>query len=1017
MKILAIVGDGIMHQFRFSVLVWPSLLALLIVSPRQTHALDPSKEIVQYSHRAWMKRDGLPQNSVLCITQTRDGYLWAGTMEGLVRFDGTAFKVYNLRNTPGLKSQYISALATTSDGALVVGSVGGGITVMRDGKFTHVAGSMKPEDAAIRCFMEDRERGLWAGTSAGLWKIDHDSVTVRLAVSDSLPSNVVTSIALDRDGRMLVSTKSGIAVRQGSSFGAYFPASSVHAWPIRLSTDASRGLWIGTADKGLYRVGHDSVLHFSKREGLLSEYVTALCMDRDGAVWIGTSMGGVNRLFRGLMSSFSARDGLIGDQVHAIFEDREGNIWFGTSTGGLNRLVNSKLTTFRVGATAAQNMVWTLFEDRHGTLMAGNAERELYEMRNGRFLRSSRIRDLLPAVPAAYCEDKEGNLWIGTPKGILRERGGRTTSYPIGSVLSLFQDSKGRMWAGTSGGLLVRRGDAFRKVPLPEDGKPLSICAIAEDRNHNLWIGTMNAGALMFPLPADSLIPGPDGKPLFVRYNRQNGLLALWVTSIHQDTEGTIWLTTYGGGLAVVEGERAVSLTTANGLPEDGLFVSLEDAYGYLWISSNNGIHRVAKSSILSWVRGEIATVPATSYHSNDGMVSDECNGGYQASGVRTRDGRLWFPTTMGVVMADPSALPVNTVAPLVALEKMIIDRQESSGNGDLRFPPGDGEMEFYYAALSLSSPEYVRYKVKLEGFDKEWNDAGTRRVAYYTNIPPGDYIFRVIAGNNDGVWNNEGAAVAFVLEPHFRQTIWFFAILGICVMMLGAGIHHLYRRDRDRQLIASQLESKLARVQLQVLEMQLQPHFLFNALNGIMVLIHDDPEKASRMIARLSEFLRLALERRDLGEVTLQKELEFLDRYLQIELLRFGDRLTVEQKIDSESRDALVPSMILQPLVENAIRHGVSKRRGPAAIWIEAARTNGSLDIHVRDNGAGLADNGGEELKEGIGLRNTRARLQQLYGGDHKITLAGIPGGGVDVMLSIPFHRNLDSSWTRSER
>jgi ligand-binding sensor domain-containing protein len=1006
-----------MHGFRaFSVFLSALPALLFLFSPQQARALDPTKDIVQYSHRSWMKKDGLPQNSVLCIAQTADGYLWAGTMEGLVRFDGTTFKVYNTRNTPALKSQYISALAVTTDGTLWVGTGGGGIAAMRDGKFRCVAGSMAIEDVFVRSLYEDGEEVLWAATTAGLWKVSHDSVTARLTVSDGLPHNLVMSVAADREGRLLVSTKGGIVVRQGDRFVPYLPAAPIRALATRLYRDTAGNLWIGTNDQGLYCLRRDSVVHYTKREGLVSEYVSSICGDRDGSVWIGTMPGGLNRLFRGAVASFTARDGLIGDLVHAIVEDREGNIWFGTSTGGLNRLVNSKLTTFRLGTSASQNMIWTLFEDRQGGLIAGNAEHELFQLVNGRFVPYARLRKALPGLPRAYCDDAEGNLWVGTERGLFRERNGRMTSYPVGSIMSLFQDSKGRLWVGSTGGLLVWKGGAFHTFPLSEVGKPLDVRAIVEDSRHNLWIGTMNAGAIMFPLPGDSLVTSAGMSPAIHQYNRSNGLFSLWVTSIHEDAEGTIWLTTYGGGLGVVEGERAVSLTTENGLPEDGLYTALEDPGGNLWIPTNNGIHRIQKKQVLSWIRGESKTVPATSFTMSDGMVSDECNGGYQAAGVRTRDGRLWFPTTAGVVMADPSSLPINAVAPLVVFEKVIIDRREAEGSEHLSFPPGDGEMEFHYAALSLSAPEYVRYKVKLEGFDRDWVDTGTRRAAYYTNIPPGDYSFHVMAGNSDGVWNKDGAAVAFVLKPHFRQTIWFFAILGVCVMLLGAGIHHLYRRDRDRQLIASQLESKLARAQLQVLEMQLQPHFLFNTLNGIMVLISDDPERASRMIARLSEFLRLALERRDVGEVTLQKELEFLDRYLQIEQLRFGDRLTVTQQIGDDSRDALVPSMILQPLVENAIRHGVSRRRGPAAIRIEAMHTNGSLALLVRDNGAGLGDSNGQEIKEGIGLRNTRARLQQLYGDRYRITLSGAPGGGVDVLLSIPFHKELDPSWTKLE-
>jgi hypothetical protein len=323
----------------------------------------------------------------------------------------------------------------------------------------------------------------------------------------------------------------------------------------------------------------------------------------------------------------------------------------------------------------------------------------------------------------------------------------------------------------------------------------------------------------------------------------------------------------------------------------------------------------------------------------------------------------------------------------------------------NIELPAGNGDLEFVYTGLSFAAPKKVRFKVKLEGFDNEWIEAGARRWASYTNIPPGKYKFRVISGFDEGVWNEQGASFSFTLSPHFYQTTWFYLLCATIIAAVSLGGHLLYRRDRNRELIASQLESQLAQAQLQVLKMQLDPHFLFNTLNGIMVLIQDNPEAARRTVARLSEFLRLTLENAGVQEVPMQKELEFLDRYVQIEQLRFGNRLTVQQDVQPGALGGLVPSLILQPLVENAIRHGVAERRGPAMIQIQAARDNGHLVIHVRDNGGGFPSVVHDTFKEGIGLTNTRQRLHRLYGEQHVFELRSLEGGGVDVFLSIPYH------------
>jgi two-component sensor histidine kinase len=407
------------------------------------------------------------------------------------------------------------------------------------------------------------------------------------------------------------------------------------------------------------------------------------------------------------------------------------------------------------------------------------------------------------------------------------------------------------------------------------------------------------------------------------------------------------------------------------------------------------------------YLEGRRSSISVESFGTSDGMYSDEFNGGFRACVARTADGRLWFPSTFGVVMVDPAHIPTNAVPPAVVLERVRIDNIEGVPQPGSEYPPGNGELEFHFAGLSSNAPERIQFNYMLEGFNKNWIEAGTRREAFYTNIPPGTYRFRVMARNLDGVWNESGISFPFVLRPHFSQTAGFGVLLGILVISVVVGVWYFYKRDRDRELQASQLESKLSQAQLQILEMQLQPHFLFNTLNGIMVLIKHEPDMASRMIARLSEFLRLTLESAGEQEVTLRRELEYLNRYVQIEQLRFGDRLTVEQEVNPDVLDALVPNLILQPLVENAIKHGVSKRRGPAIIRVEAERDNGSLTIHVRDNGGGLHTQSGERIKEGIGLRNTRTRLQYLYGAAQGFDLSSPAKGGVDVRLTIPYHKS----------
>ncbi len=699
-------------------------------------------------------------------------------------------------------------------------------------------------------------------------------------------------------------------------------------------------------------------------------------------------------------------NGLSGDEILSLFEDREGNFWIGVSTGGVNRLVNSKFITYRTGQAPFDNMVWGIQADRQGRVFAGTGAGALMEFQGGKFLPSPLMKAKVSGVMFSMLEDRKGRRWIGTSDGLHLVEQGKTRTFPVGRVFTIAEDPYGRIWTAGLKGVLFFDGREFQ--PVSSDSALLSVAVrqIAFDRSGHVWLATNDRGVGRMLLPPQGGLPLSFTPKAIRWFQHEQGLSSNWVTHILVDSADRLWVATYGGALNLIRGDSLCSFTATSGLPEDGLMSIIEDDLGTFWLTSNNGVMRVSKADLLAYADGGAMAVPVQSFGVSDGMYSDECNGGYQASSTRTPDGKLWFPTTAGVVMVDPRFLPVNTIPPTVVLDRVRIDNIEGETRGGADYAPGNGELEFQFSGLSFAAPERVRYRYMLEGFNQSWIDAASRREAYYTNIDPGTYRFRVIASNADGVWSEAGVDYAFTLRPHFRQTIWFSVLLGLSLLAVAAGVMMLYKRDRDRELQASQLESKLTQAQLQILEMQLQPHFLFNTLNGIMVLIREDPETASLMIARLSEFLRLTLESAGAQEVTLRRELEFLDRYVQIERLRFGDRLTVEQDVPHELLDAMVPNLILQPLVENAIRHGVSKRRGQALISIGVTRDNGTLSIQVRDNGSGLPARGNADVKEGIGLSNTRARLRHLYGQKQRFELNSPPDGGVSVLLSLPFHK-----------
>ncbi len=398
--------------------------------------LDPSREIGQYSHRAWTKRDGLPQNSVTSIAQTPDGYLWFGTMEGLARFDGTSFFTLNTRNTPQLGMNYVLALFADQDSTLWIGTNGGGVLRIRNGEITKLNVPCEQEHLVVREFNKDRHGNIWVATTAGLAQFKGDSLIHLFTVADGLPANLVYSSAQDQRGRILALTPKGVWIREGDCFEPYIvrttwgsgvkmgkpigPTTSagkreLNAAPTKLLCDRRGALWIGTAENGLFVLTGDSMHNIGPKEGLGSGAVSALFEDQRGTLWVGTTAGGISRVVNSRVTHFASSDGLSGDEVLSIEEDREGVLWVGVSTGGVNRFINSKFTTFRTGVSAVENMVWGLFADPSGRLMASTAAGTLVEYRNGVFVPSAIIPGKKPREGTifAFAQDHRSNRWAG----------------------------------------------------------------------------------------------------------------------------------------------------------------------------------------------------------------------------------------------------------------------------------------------------------------------------------------------------------------------------------------------------------------------------------------------------------------------------------------------------------------------------------------------------------------------------------------------------------------------------
>ena len=960
-------------------------LAALLGAAR-LRALDPEVPLSQYGLDVWTSDSGLPQNSVSAIVQTRDGYLWLGTQEGLVRFDGVRFTIFDTRNTPALSDDWVQSLAATPDGALWIGTVSG-LVRMDHGTFAPVRAEGL-DHAMVSVLHADPSGALWAASELGVTRLARGTART-FSECAGVPGRV-SAIGEDGRGEVWVGGSWGAARFDGERFVPWTTADGFPGAAWALLPDPNGGLLVGTG-RGLAFVDGTATGILGEEAGLSSSVVKALLRDRDGSVWIATE-GGLFRHRGGRFERRTAAEGLSSDRLLALYEDREGGLWIGTVDGGLDRVKKERIAVFTTRDGLSDDRSWSVFEDSRGTLWVGTVDGALLrrDPEDARFRTFARF----DATVMAIAEDPAGALWVGTRgAGLARIEGERITRYTVKDglsgnvIISVLVDRRGAVWAATPAAGLNRFENGRFTTFRARDGLGSdSVFSLFEDRSGALWIATFGGGVTRYA----------DGE--FRTFTKRDGLPHDVVMSTYQDGEGAYWFATRGGLCRYRDG-RFTTYRQREGVFHDAAQRVLEDGRGFLWLTSNSGVFRVSAGELAVAGAGSGRIPDRVTFGTAARMIPAECNG-TQHGAFRSRDGRLWFATIKGLAMADPSHIEWNTIAPTVVLEQVTAGGERRPADAALRFPPGTDRLEFGYTALSFRNPQAVRFRFRLDGLDRDWVDAGTRRTAYYTNLPPGRYRFRVSAANVDGLWSRGGAVADVLIERAFWQATGFrLAVVLAAVAAAAAGYRLRVRRLEARE----RLRTALVEAQLEALQFQLRPHFLFNTLNSVLPLIGREPERARQMVIQLGELLRLSLRSEDTPLVRLEEELAILGAYLDIERVRFRDRLEVLLDVAPDVMDAKVPSFLLQPLAENAIKHGLARRGGRGRIDLSARREGETLVLALRDNGPGLRD---DAPGNGVGLANTRRRLEALYPDTHELTLRDAADSGCEVRVRIPFER-----------
>jgi ligand-binding sensor domain-containing protein/signal transduction histidine kinase len=972
-----------------------ALATLATFGSRPASALDPSRRLTQYLQRIWQTRQGLPQSSIFAIQQTQDGYLWLGTGDGLVRFDGVRFTSPEDLDGLALPKMSVRQLAEDARGALWVATSDAGLLRIEHGTVARFSKRDGLSSDDVRCVFPGQHGEVWACSEGGIVKIAEGEGKMRLVEGEA--GGIIRAEAQRRDGTIwMAGDGADIRVWNGKQFTGY----SLKLLPrfARVQTmlgGSDDALWMGTT-AGLIRLQDGREQRWTKANGLANDSVLSLAEGRNGSIWIGTD-GGFSRWRDGEIESFLPKNGLSQSTVGSVYEDREGSLWVGTKRG-LNQFVDRRTLPFTTAEGLPSDDTGPVFQDQRGVIWVGTLGAGLARFDGHRSSVLTREQGLSSNSILALAGDAKGTLWVGTDAGLDQIRDGKVAEIFPGVIRSLYQDREGTLWIGTSKGPAVLRNGSIARLN-PSD----AVVAFVEDSGRIL-AAVEGLGIEFYDERTLRELPGA-------------ALAIRDADTLYRDRDGRVWIGGIGSGLHLMSASegagKQVDLTVKDGLFDDEIYGIAADDRDRLWLASSKGVFSLNRRELLGFAAGQVSSVASTPFSPLDGLQTVECKPGVQPAVWRMRDGRLSFSTIRGLIAIDPDHTQLKMDPPPVVIEGVAIDGRSQSLAKMQDLAPGDENLEFRYTALSLRAPQRITFRYKLEGFDRDWVDAGTRRQAFYTNLQPGDYRFRVTACNADGTCNEAGTWLGFVLPARFYQQKWFYLVcMGLLGLLgwlaYGFRIQHIERQFgailAERSRIARELHDTLLQgfsgvtMEMQALAARL-PDAPREALREI---IHDAANCLTEARRSVSELRRnrgtspglaaeLSESARQLtapGEARLKlavgKLTQGLPAYVEYNLLR-----------------------IAQEAIINAVKHA-----GARTIEVTLETPPEVLRIAVRDDGAGFVTR--DSAADHFGLIGMKERAKEI-GADLRVVSE--PRMGTSIVVDFPVPKSSEDALRRGVR
>jgi signal transduction histidine kinase/ligand-binding sensor domain-containing protein len=969
----------------------------------------------------WTTSEGLPQNSVTAIAQTPDGYLWIGTFGGLSRFDGTSFRLTARVDSAGQHTDRILSLAVGPDSALWIGTEAG-LLRYRNGSFDAYSTADGLPDEQVSALYVDGAGVVWIGTARGVVARHADGRFEGVRDDDARALPHVFSLLGDAEGAVWVNVadRSARIGRDAPGVARWrdTPARGAPAAIQMILHDRAGAHWFSRAD-GLLRVHADTVRTYGRARGVPGR--ATMVEDGGGGYWLGTANDGLFFLQPDhagrIVRQYALPDGRRRYRIRSAFVDREGNVWFGTDANGLLLAKRNLFTAYAAEHGLSHDVPTAVYGDASGSVWVGTNCGGLNAIDPDR--RSLRVfKPRMPNDPAgdpcvfSLTESPAGTIWAGSwGGGLTRIAKATGREERLGSaglrdsvVLALFTDRSGTVWVGmNTGGLAALEDGRVRAAYTTADGLAHnSVRTIHQTRDGALWIGTL--GGL------SRFVGGR-----FTTFGAARGLSALHVRAIHEDAEGDLWIGTYGGGLNRLRGDTLRPIRQQDGLAEDAVSSILEDDRGRLWMSGNLGISRVARRELVAFTEGRAPRVHSVLYGTADGLQIAETNGGFQPAAWKDARGRFWYPTVRGVAVIDPMRTLVTEAPPSVAVEAVVVDGQVRRARDAIVVGPGRSNIEFRYTGLSLAAPQHITFRYRLEAFDDDWVEAGTRRVAYYPRLAPGSYRFVVSAANRDGVWNEAGTAIALRVVGPFWSAWWFRATVFIALVALVLAF--AWRRSLlARRWRAAQEEFSRRLLESQEHERKRVAGELHDGLGQELLVIKNRAQLALRtgappavleQLEQISAVASQSLEGvRGLAHNLTPYLLDHLglSAALRTMIDAAADSAAMSFRTTIENIDGLLPVegeiglfRIVQEGVNNVVRHS-----GATMVAVHARRAGDAIAVMIRDDGRGFTvrRDGAGRPAGGFGLSGIAERARILGG---RVDVVSAPGEGTRLELSVP--------------